>query len=101
MKKSKSLHSFKLIIIILLLLALLPMPYGFYELLRFVAMVFFVYSAISCHRYKKENRMLTYIFLALLFQPFYKIALGRFIWNIVDVLVAIYLLYTINSKNKC
>ena len=30
--------------------------------------------------------------LALLFQPFYKIALGRTIWNIVDVIVAIGLL---------
>lgn len=30
--------------------------------------------------------------LALLFQPFFKIALGRQIWNIVDVLVGIGLL---------
>lgn len=27
--------------------------------------------------------------LALLFQPFFKIALGRTMWNVVDVVVAI------------
>lgn len=28
--------------------------------------------------------------LALLFQPIYKIALGRIVWNIVDVVVAVF-----------
>ena len=33
--------------------------------------------------------------LALLFQPFFKVALGRVVWNIVDVIVAIGLLILI------
>lgn len=37
--------------------------------------------------------MVLFIALAILFQPFAKIALGRMIWNIVDVAVTIYLLY--------
>ena len=37
--------------------------------------------------------MVVFIVLAVLFQPFAKIALGRLVWNIVDVAVAIYLLY--------
>lgn len=38
--------------------------------------------------------------LALLFQPFVKIALGRTMWNIVDVVVAIILLFmAFNDKN--
>jgi hypothetical protein len=36
-----------------------------------------------------------FIGLALLFQPFFKIALGRQIWNIVDVIVSIFLIATI------
>ena len=39
--------------------------------------------------------MILFIALALLFQPFFKIALGRTIWNIVDVLVAVFLLGSI------
>lgn len=39
--------------------------------------------------------------LAILFQPFAKIALGRVLWNIVDVIVAGYLIYLVvrNKKN--
>jgi len=99
-KKDKTLF-LKFMLIILLFLALFHMPYGFYELLRFVAMSFFIYFAIICYRYKKENQMLIYIFLALLFQPFHKIALGRFIWNLVDIFVAIYLFNSLIKKKKC
>ena len=35
--------------------------------------------------------MVTFGALALLFQPFFKIALGRDMWNVVDVVVAIFL----------
>jgi hypothetical protein len=38
--------------------------------------------------------------LALLFQPFFKIALGREMWNIVDVVVGIGLILSIFSKPK-
>lgn len=39
----------------------------------------------------RNNEKLAWTFgaLALLFQPFIKIALGRLIWNIVDVVVAV------------
>ena len=41
--------------------------------------------------YQESKEWLSYTCgtLALLFQPFYKIALGRTVWNIVDVIVAI------------
>ena len=41
--------------------------------------------------YMEKKEWLTYTcgILALLFQPFYKIALGRTVWNVVDVIVAI------------
>jgi hypothetical protein len=42
--------------------------------------------------------MIIYGGLALLFQPFFKIALGREIWNIVDVIVGIGLLLSIYRK---
>ena len=41
--------------------------------------------------WKNDKQPLTIVFiaLALLFQPFMKIALGRAMWNIVDVIVAL------------
>jgi hypothetical protein len=46
---------------------------------------------------ESENKTLAIIYgaLALLFQPFLKIALGRELWNIVDVIVAVGLIISL------
>ena len=72
----------------LMLLCLAPMPYGYYMLVRFVAMVMF---GVMAYRYYTNNKGIAaavFGVLALLFQPIYKIALGRGLWNLVDLLVA-------------
>jgi len=43
---------------------------------------------------------IVYVCLALLFQPFIKVALGRTGWNIVDVVVAVILLATFFAGSK-
>ena len=80
-----------LILAALLLLCLAPMPYGYYQLVRFVAMVVFAVMAYQYSEKKQEGLMVVFGALALLFQPFIKIALGRTLWNVVDVAVAILL----------
>lgn len=72
-----------------LLLCLAPMPYGYYTLVRFLATVVFGIYAYRCYMAKKEAMTWVFVTLALLFQPFAKVALGREIWNIVDVIIAI------------
>ena len=74
---------------ILFFLCLLDMPYEFYQLVRFIALVGFVILAYKANEQQKQTEMIIYGGLALLFQPFFKIALGREIWNIVDVVVGI------------
>ena len=74
---------------VLLLLCLAPMPYGYFMLVRFVMMVACGWLA---YRYYTMNKVpATWVFgvLALLFQPIYKIALGRTVWNVIDVIVAL------------
>jgi predicted membrane protein len=90
----------KIILAILLLLCLLDMPYGFYQFVRFAAMVGFGYLAYSAKERNRKNEMFIYIALAFLFQPFMKIALGRTIWNIVDVITAIGLLVSALTDDK-
>ena len=77
------------ILSLLLLLCLAPMPYGYYQLVRFVAMVVFGVMAYKYYEEKKNVLAITFGALALLFQPFVKVALGRTMWNVVDVAVAI------------
>ena len=101
-----------IILSVLLLLCLAPMPYGYYQLVRFIAMTVFGVMAWLFYATRntpglcapeeqkgyikvdsttilsKVSMAIVFGALALLFQPFFKIALGRILWNIVDVIVA-------------
>lgn len=65
------------------------MPYGYYQLVRFVGLVGFSILAYLASQKQNKTEMIIYIGFALLFQPFIKVALGRQIWNIVDVIIGI------------
>ncbi len=52
-------------------------------------MIGFGILAYQANQEQKQTEMIIYGALALLFQPFFKIALGREMWNIVDVIVGI------------
>lgn len=82
----------KLYFAIALLLCLAPMPYGYYMLVRIVAAILFMIFAGQYYAAKKEELAITFGILAFLFQPLVKISLGREVWNMVDVAVAILLL---------
>ena len=73
----------------ILLLCLASMPYGYYTFVRILATVVFGIYAYKCYVAKKEGMTWAFVTLALLFQPFAKVGLGRTIWNIIDVVVAI------------
>ncbi len=82
-----------------MLLCLAPMPYGYYTLVRFVAMIAFGIFAYTYYQKEEKALAVTFGALAVLFQPLIKIALGRTMWNIVDVVVAI-LLVVLFIKEK-
>ncbi len=90
----------KIVLAILFFLCLLDMPYGFYQFVRFVALVGFGILAYKANEENKNTEMIIYGGLALLFQPFFKIALGREIWNIVDVIVGIGLIGSLFMNRK-
>ena len=92
----------KLILSALFLLCLAPMPYGFYSLIRFVAMIAFAIYAYVYYEKKSNELAIVFLSLAILFQPLLPIYLGRMLWNIVDVIVAIFLvvLYFKENSNK-
>ena len=74
---------------VVLLLCLAPMPYGYFTLVRILATVVFGIYAYRCFLAKKEGLTWAFVTLALLFQPFAKVGLGRTVWNVIDVIVAI------------
>lgn len=89
----------KLILSALFLLCLAPMPYGFYSLIRFVAMIAFAIYAYVYYEKKNNKLAITFVSLAILFQPLLPIYLGRMLWNIIDVIVAIFLIVLYVKEN--
>lgn len=90
----------KIILATLLLLCLLQMPYGYYQFVRFAATVGFGYLALQANEKSNSNKVFIYLALALLFQPFFKVAFGRTIWNIVDVIIALELLFSVRNEYR-
>lgn len=80
----------KLILSILFIGCLWDWEYGYYQLVRFVGMTGF---AILAYNERKNKALLTiWVLSAILINPFFKVALGRTIWNIVDVIWAVSLI---------
>jgi hypothetical protein len=90
----------KLILSILLVVCVFDMPYGFYQLVRFIALIGFGILAFNANQENKKTELIIYVSLALLFQPFMKISLGRDLWNIIDVIIAVALVSSLFVKNK-
>ena len=84
----------KIILIILFLICLLDMPYGYYQFVRFIGMIGFGLLAFENYQ-KNQTWFVLWISSALLINPFFKIALGRDMWNIVDVTWVVLLVVSI------
>ena len=77
-----------LIAIVLLLLALLPMPYGYYTLVRLCIFIYSAYLAYNLWQEKNETWMWIFIVIAILFNPVIPIYLDRVLWTLIDLITA-------------
>ncbi len=93
-------NAIKIILAVLFFICLAIMPYGYYQIVRFAGMLGFVILAYKANEQNRQIEMILYICLALLFQPIFKVALGRQIWNIVNVIVGLGLIISIFIKPK-
>ncbi len=76
----------------MLFVAVFPLPYGYYILLRLVATGVFAWAAYVA--YTKQEKILPWVFglLAFLFNPIIKVHLPKELWAVVDVGCGILLL---------
>lgn len=90
----------KIALSVLLLICLFDLPYGYYPLIRYIAVVGF--AILAYYEYERKNipMVIVFVALAILFQPLLKISLGRQVWNIVDVIIAIGLIGSIFVRKK-
>ncbi|MBF6642147.1 hypothetical protein IVB69_11700 [Flavobacterium sp. J49] len=90
----------KIVLAILLFLCLADMPYGYFQFVRLAGLIGFTILAYRANQEGRKTEMIIYCGLALLFQPFFKIALGRTLWNLVDLIVGISLLVSLFFNNN-
>ena len=84
---------FYIIVAVMLLVCVLPMPYGYYMLVKVVTMAAFAIKAVDYHKIGKTELCIGCIAAVVLFQPLVPIALGGFIWKIVDVIASLFFFY--------
>jgi hypothetical protein len=90
----------KIILAVLFFICLADLPYGYYQIVRFAGMLGFALLAYFSYQQNHKAEVIIYIALSLLFQPILKVALGRSIWNIVDVIVSAGLIISLFVKPK-
>ena len=77
------------IVAVLLLIALLPLPYFYYQLLRIVVIVV---AAIYAYKFYKDNQMakvITFGIIALIWNPIFPIYMDKSVWMILDIVGAV------------
>ena len=96
----KLVNIIKIILAGFLLSCLADMPYGYFQFVRFLALAGFAFLSYNSCKSGRQTEMFIFGALAVLFQPFFKISLGREMWNILDVIVALGLVASIWVDRK-
>ncbi len=78
-----------IISVIILFLAIFPMPYGYYTLLRLVVCGTAIYIVYNAKKINRQSWMWVMGIIALLFNPLIPIYLNKGVWVIIDIIVAI------------
>jgi len=85
----------KIVASVMLLAALLPWPYGYYVLLRWVVCGVCAWSAYSAAQSQKVSWAWALGIIAVMFNPIFPIYLNRAVWTLIDIVAAAVLLCSI------
>jgi hypothetical protein len=93
---------FRIIALVLLGIALLKLPYGYYILLRWVVCGVGLLCAYISYEIEKNTWVVLFGIIALLFNPIIPIHLNKEIWSIINVAVVLVIFisfFVINKKS--
>lgn len=82
----------KILVIFLLLFALLPNPYGYYILLRWLCCSIFIYFAVSSYQIESKPWIWIYGVSSGIYNPIIPAHLGREVWSVVNVITIVILI---------
>ena len=81
---------------LMLLLAVLPLSYGYYTFLRLVVFVGSLFLAYRLHERKHSDWAIGLIFIGILFNPIFPVYLAREVWFFIDLICAGIFFYITN-----
>lgn len=91
----------KFILILLFLVCWLDMPYSYFQFVRIIGMIGFAIIAYDEKQKGNERLAIFWGLSAIIINPIFKVSLGRFLWNIIDLIWATILSLTlINDRKK-
>jgi len=82
---------------IMLLIAILPLPYGYYILLRWIVCISATFSVWVANELGNKSWLFLMVLIALLFNPIVPVHLDKGTWVIIDFIVAILFFASINK----
>ena len=87
-------------LILLLIIALFRMPYGYYTLLRLVVTIYAVFQVFSSLKAEKcfKGWAVTFLLVALVYNPIIIVAFKKSIWAIINVITIGLLLFKLGSQ---
>ena len=101
MEKKISIKPHVVASIALLLLAILPLPYGYYTLLRLVVCITAIFLAWMSYKKQKIRWTWAMGLIALVFNPIMPLHFGKEIWVVIDLSTAIFFtIFLIKVKLK-
>jgi len=77
---------------ILVLIAVFPLPYSYYEILRIVVCLGVIFIVIKEWDSLDTTTKAILAVIAILFNPFSPIYLSKMIWVVIDLVVGLYML---------
>ncbi len=86
-------------LVILLLLAVFPLPDGYYFMLHIAVCFCLVYEILTDTTLTKETNWM-FIAIVILYNPIIKIPFSRTLWIIVNILTAAFLAYQLRKTKQ-
>jgi len=86
--------------VVLLFIAILNLPYGYYEILRIVITVFAAFFAFKLSTIKQNGLMLIMMVIIVLFNPISPMHLDKGLWMLLDVVSAIVFLISLSRISE-
>ncbi|TYB30474.1 MAG: hypothetical protein FXF47_09120 [Candidatus Mcinerneyibacterium aminivorans] len=90
----------KIIIVLMLLIGIFELPYGYYRVLRLITFFVCAYGAYFYHANEFKKWTVYFGIIALIFNPFFPVELFKAAWIVIDLLTTGFIFYSINIDDK-